>query len=304
MRIGIDLGGTKTEIIVLDRNQEIYRKRVPTPTRTYEETVHCLRDLVKEFEGHPLCAGHTPSVGIGIPGTLSAETGLVKNANSTQLIGHPLDRDLEAAIGRPVRIANDANCFALSEATDGAAAGADVVFGVILGTGCGGGLVVGGRPLIGANGIAGEWGHNPLPNPSPEERAAMPVCYCGRTGCIETWISGTGFAADYARTSGHTLTGKEIAARAAAGETAALEARGRLEARIARCLAGVVNIVDPDCIVLGGGLANLPDLAKRLAALWHPWIFSDTVRTRLCTARHGDSSGVRGAAWLWPETGS
>ena len=279
MRIGIDLGGTKTEIIVLGAaGEEILRERVPTPRGDYAGTVATIAALVRSAEVK-VSAGRTASiatVGVGIPGAESRVTGLIKNANSTWLIGQPLRADLEAALGRPVRIANDANCFALSEATDGAAAGADVVFGVILGTGVGGGIVVRGEVLVGANAIAGEWGHNPLPG----DEAHRPACYCGRAGCIETYLSGPALAAD-----------------GGAENEAALQ---RYAARLARALAQVINILDPDVIVLGGGLSNLDRLYDRVPRLWQAHVFSDAVTTRLVKARHGDSSGVRGAAWLWP----
>ena len=279
MRIGIDLGGTKTEIIVLGAaGEEILRERVPTPRGDYAGTVATIATLVKAAEAK-VSPGETASiatVGVGIPGAESRVTGLIKNANSTWLIGQPLRADLEAALGRPVRIANDANCFALSEATDGAAAGADVVFGVILGTGVGGGIVVRGEVLVGANAIAGEWGHNSLPG----DEAHRPACYCGRAGCIETYLSGPALAAD-----------------GGAENEAALQ---RYAARLARALAQVINILDPDVIVLGGGLSNLDRLYDRVPRLWQAHVFSDAVATRLVKARHGDSSGVRGAAWLWP----
>jgi fructokinase len=280
MRIGIDLGGTKTEIIVLgDTGAELLRERVPTPRDDYAATVATIAALVKSAEVKVGAGGTAPlaSVGVGIPGAESRITGLIKNANSTWLIGQPLRADLEAALGRPVRIANDANCFALSEATDGAAAGAEVVFGVILGTGVGGGIVVRGTVLVGQNAIAGEWGHNPLPG----DEAVRPPCYCGRAGCIETFLSGPALAAD--------------------GGAANEAAMQRYEARLARSLAQVINILDPDVIVLGGGLSNLDRLYDRVPRLWGAYVFSDAVATRLVKNKHGDSSGVRGAAWLWNE---
>ena len=277
MRIGIDLGGTKIEIIVLgDAGEALLRERVATPRGDYAGTVVTIKALVRDAEAK-VGAGRTASVGVGIPGAESRVTGLIKNANSTWLIGQPLRADLEAALGRPVRIANDANCFALSEATDGAAAGAEVVFGVILGTGVGGGIVVRGEVLVGANAIAGEWGHNPLPG----DEAVRPRCYCGRSGCIETFLSGPALAAD--------------------GGAANEAAMQRYEQRLARALAQVINILDPDVIVLGGGLSNLDRLYDRVPRLWGAHVFSDAVATRLVKARHGDSSGVRGAAWLWPK---
>lgn len=296
MRIGVDLGGTKIEAIALADDGTIQaRRRVLAPRGDYGNSVAAIRDLVLALEAD---TGSRGSVGVGIPGTLSPATGLVKNANSTWLIGHALDRDLAAALGRPVRLANDANCFALSEAMDGAGAGHRVVFGVILGTGCGGGIVIDGQALTGPNAIAGEWGHNPLPWPDPNELPG-PACYCGLYGCIETWISGTGLEADFTRATGLRLTAEDIAARAEAGDSAAEASLRRLESRIARALAAVLNLLDPDVIVLGGGLSNLKRLYQNLPQLWERWSFSDTITTPLKPNLHGDSSGVRGAAWLW-----
>jgi fructokinase len=273
MRLGIDLGGTKTEIVALAAGgRELLRERVPTPRGDYAATVATIAGLVRSAE-QKLGAGGT--VGVGIPGAESRVTGLIKNANSTWLIGQPLRADLEAALERPVRIANDANCFALSEASDGAAVGAEVVFGVILGTGVGGGIVVNGRVLVGPNAIAGEWGHNPMPGDEP----VRPRCYCGRSGCVETFLSGPALAAD-----------------GGAENEAAMQ---RYEQRLARALAQVINLLDPDVIVLGGGLSNLERLYDRVPRLWGEWVFSDHVATRLLKNKHGDSSGVRGAAWLW-----
>ena len=295
-RIGIDLGGTKIEIAVLDAGGEpVLRRRVPTPAGDYAATVEAIGRLVGEAESE---RGGRASVGVAMPGALSLATGLVKNANSTCLNGRPLKQDLEARLGREVRLANDANCFALSEAVDGAGRGARVVFGVILGTGVGGGIVVGGEVLTGANAIAGEWGHTPLPLTGAEARP-LPGCYCGREGCVETFLSGPGLAADHAREAGEVLDAVEIAARAARGDPACEATLARHEARLARALAGVVNILDPDVIVLGGGLSNLPRLYERVPALWGAHVFSDEVRTRLVPPAHGDSGGVRGAAWLW-----
>ena len=285
MRIGIDLGGTKIEAIALDGAREVARRRVPTPRGDYEATIATVSALVRE-----LGAG---TVGVGIPGALSRVSGLVKNANSTWLIGRPLKQDLEKAIGREVRLENDANCFALSEATDGAGAGAQVVFGVILGTGVGGGIVVHGRVLTGPNAIAGEWGHNPLPAPAAED-LPLPACYCGRSGCIETYLSGPGLAADHLKLTDERLNAEEIAARAG-------EALGRYEERLARALASVINVLDPDVIVLGGGMSNVERLYTEVPRLWSKHVFSDQVATRLARNAHGDSSGVRGAAWLWAE---
>ena len=283
LRIGVDLGGTKIEAIALEGAREVARKRVSTPRGDYEATVAAVASLVAELgEG---------SVGIGIPGALSRVTGLVKNANSTWLIGRALKQDLEKALQREVRLENDANCFALSEATDGAGQGAEVVFGVILGTGVGGGIVVRGRVLRGPNAIAGEWGHNPLPLPDPED-LPLPACYCGRAGCIETYLSGPGLAADHLRLSGESLSPEEIVSRQG-------ESLRRYEARLARALAGVINVLDPDVIVLGGGMSNAARLYTAVPRLWPQHVFSDHVATRLVRNAHGDSSGVRGAAWLW-----
>ena len=295
-RIGIDLGGTKIEIAVLDeRGEPVLRRRVPTPAGDYAATVEAVGRLVEEAEG---ALGRRGSVGVAMPGALSLATGLVKNANSTCLIGRPFKADLEARLEREVRLANDANCFALSEAVDGAGRGARVVFGVILGTGVGGGIVVGGEVLTGANAIAGEWGHTPLPLAGERPRP-LPRCYCGREGCVETFLSGPGLAADHAREAGEVLDAAGIAARAARGDAACEATLARHEARLARALAVVVNILDPDVIVLGGGLSNLPRLYERVPALWGAHVFSDEVRTRLVPPAHGDSGGVRGAAWLW-----
>ena len=294
MRIGIDVGGTKIEAIGLASDGTIRaRRRVDAPRGDYERTVKTLVDLVEAIE---LDTGERGSVGLGIPGTISPATGWIKNANSTWLNGQPLDRDLSRALNRPVRLANDANCFALSEATDGAAAGAGVVFGVIIGTGCGGGVVVHGRLLTGANAVAGEWGHNGLPWPDESEWPGPP-CYCGRQGCIETFLSGRGMQAAYGDSS---LTAREIAESAAKGDARAAAAIERYATRLAKGLASVINVLDPDVVVLGGGLSNIDALYERVPQLWRDWVFSDRVDTRLVRARHGDSSGVRGAAWLWP----
>ncbi len=296
MRIGIDLGGTKIEGVVLDDGGgECHRVRVATPHGDYAGTIAAIRRVVEDLEQ---AAGRRCTVGVGMPGAISPATGLVKNANSTWLIGRQLDCDLEAALGRPVRLENDANCFALSEATDGAGAGAGVVFGVILGTGTGGGVVVRGRVLRGANAIAGEWGHNPLPWPAAGEWPGPP-CYCGRTGCLETFLSGPGLAADHARVTGARLDSRDIAERAARGDAAASATIGRYAERLARGLASVVNVLDPDVIVLGGGLSHIAELYARVPRMWAEWVFSDRVDTRLAPPRHGDASGVRGAAWLW-----
>jgi fructokinase len=296
MRIGVDLGGTKIEGVALAADgSEAARVRIPTPRRDYDGTVAALVAVVNELER---AAGGPASVGIGIPGVISPATGLVKNANSTWLIGRALDRDVAHALGRPVRLANDANCFALSEAVDGAAAGARVVFGVIVGTGVGGGLVVSGTIVEGAQRIAGEWGHNPIPWPRDEEWPGPP-CYCGRTGCIETFLSGPGAAREFAERVGVSLTMEDIARAAASGEAEAVAALDRYADRMARALATVINIVDPDVIVLGGGLSHIDALYTAVPARWGAYVFSDAVATTLVKARHGDASGVRGAAWLW-----
>ena len=307
MRIGIDLGGSKIEGIAIDDDgSERLRRRVTAPRGVYAATLSAIVDLVHDIE--EACADRG-SVGVGIPGTISSATGLVKNANSTWLIGQPLGEDLPRLLDRPVRFANDANCFALSEATDGAAAGAAVVFGVIIGTGTGGGIIVNGRVVTGANAIAGEWGHNPLPSPSDTERPG-PLCYCGRYGCIETFLSGPGLSRDYARLrpsgsgmagveAGADWTAAEIARRAEAGEPLANNVLALYEERMARALGSIINVIDPDVIVLGGGLSNIERLYENVPALWAPYVFSDRVVTRLVRAKHGDSSGVRGAAWLW-----
>jgi fructokinase len=300
-RIGVDLGGTKIAAAAIDSAGTIAAsRRMVTPAGDYPATVAAIVGLVAALEDE---IGTRAPVGIGIPGTIVARTGLVKNANSTWLIGKPLARDVEAALGREVRFANDANCFALSEAVDGAAAGFDTVFGVILGTGVGGGIVTGGRLLVGANAIAGEWGHNPLPAPDADELPGPP-CYCGRSGCIETFLSGPGLAADHLRYAGRhgavALTAPEIAAGARAGQSDCRATIQRYVERLARALASVINLLDPDAIVLGGGLSALTMLYEEVPRLWGRYVFSDTVVTRLLAPRHGDASGVRGAAWLWP----
>lgn len=296
IRIGIDLGGTKVEAIALGPDgTERCRIRVPTP-RDYEASLEALVELVARLERE---AGGTGPVGVGIPGTVSPVTGLVKNANSTWLIGHPLDKDLAERLRRPVRVMNDANCFALSEASDGAGAGASVVFGVILGTGVGGGVVVDGRPLQGAQLIAGEWGHNPLPWPTDDERPGLP-CYCGKRGCVETFLSGPGLERDHERATGRAWTTRRIAEAIGQEDGGARAAYARYVDRLARGLATVVNVLDPDVIVLGGGMSNFPSLAEDAQAALASWVFTDHVRTRVVKNLHGDSSGVRGAAWLWP----
>jgi fructokinase len=297
MQIGIDLGGTKTEAIALASDSVVAaRRRVPTP-REYDGTLDAIVRLVGELESE---TGRSGTVGVGIPGVVSRGTGLVKNANSTWLNGRALQADLESRLARPVRVANDANCFALSEASDGAGRRYDTVFGVILGTGVGGGVAIGRRIHDGPNQIAGEWGHNPLPWMTDDERASAPACYCGKTGCIETFLSGPGFERDHARRFGTWRSSHDIAGAAAGGDAGAIEALRRYEDRLARALAGVVNILDPDIVVLGGGMSNLPDLAPSVSALLPRYVFSDTVQTVVAANLHGDSSGVRGAAWLWP----
>jgi fructokinase len=299
MRIGIDLGGTKIAGIVLDAGgTEIARARMAAPRGEYNATLDAIAELVNRIDPEPEL--QTP-VGIGIPGTISPATGLVKNANSAWLIGHPFDTDLAARLGRQVRVANDANCFAVSEARDGAGVGARVVFGVILGTGAGAGITVDGQPLTGANAIAGEWGHNSLPWMREEEYPGDP-CYCGRRGCIETFVSGPAFEQDYQVTSGENLTASDIAAVATAGDPLAIAALERLEDRLARALTSVVNIIDPDVVILGGGLSNIDRLYANLPPLFERYAFSDTFDTPVRRAAHGDAGGVRGAAWLWPET--
>lgn len=307
MRIGVDLGGSKIEIIVLGEHGEVLlRERVATPRGDYMATVMAVAALVEEAEAR---VGAGATVGIGIPGAESLGSGLIKNANSTWLIGQSLRHDLQTALGREVRLANDANCFALSEAVDGAGAGAKVVFGVILGTGVGGGIVIDGKVLTGANAIAGEWGHNPMPGEQHGE-----ACYCGRRDCIELFLSGPGLAADHRRfngavrvdtvpgasAQGHNASSEEIAQGAAHGDAACKATLQRYEARLARALAQVINLLDPDVIVLGGGLSNLDRLYDNVPRRWGAHVFSDAVATKLLKHRHGDSSGVRGAAWLWP----
>jgi fructokinase len=296
MRIGIDLGGTKIEGIALgDDASVLVRRRISTPRDDYHQTLAAIVTLIREVEQE---VGRVGTVGVSMPGAISPATGLVKNANSTWLNGRLICEDLPRLLGRPIRFANDANCFALSEATDGAASGADVVFGVIVGTGTGGGIVVNRHVLTGRNAIAGEWGHNPLPAPRDGEWPGPP-CYCGRSGCIETFLSGPGLARDYEAAGGSALTASDIARRAAAGEPLALACVARYEERMARALASIINVLDPDVIVLGGGLSNIDRLYMAVPNLWAPYVFSDRVRTRLVRAAHGDSSGVRGAAWLW-----
>ena len=330
IRFGIDLGGTKTEIIGIEaRNgKEIYRKRVPSPRDDYQATIQNMANLVMEAEK---IIGRPGSVGVGIPGCISQDTGLVKNANSTWLNGNPLDQDLSKALSRPVKCENDANCLAVSEATDGAGAGKNVVFAVIIGTGSGAGIFANGAPVGGRNGIGGEWAHNPLPykrmwpapsddhgvfeaikayekivsyGPGEEDREHPgPYCYCGKRGCLETWISGPGLKNDYHRVNGEELSTHDIIAAAEKGEPKAAAALARYTDRLARGLSLVINVLDPDVIILGGGMGNIPSLYSDLPKIWGRYIFSDTVHTDLKPPRHGDSSGVRGAAWLWGRHG-
>jgi fructokinase len=297
LRFGIDLGGTKTELIALDQaGAERYRKRVETPAHDYASILACIAALVAEAEA---ALGTRASVGIGTPGALSPTTGLLRNSNTICLNGKPFERDLSGVLARPVRIANDANCFALSEASDGAGAGAAVVFGVILGTGTGGGVVVDGRVLVGKNAIAGEWGHNPLPWPDAEELPG-PLCYCGKHGCVETFLSGRGLVRAYAAAGGSVDNAREVSERAARGEAQALAALDRYCDRLARSLSTVLNVLDPDVVVLGGGLSQIALLERELPTRLGSYAFSDRIGTRVVRALHGDSSGVRGAAWLWP----
>jgi len=295
MRAGVDLGGTKTEAIAMD-DAGVIRARVRLPSgRSYAQSLAVVHDVVAQIER--LSGARVERVGVGIPGSLSPVTGLVRNANSVWLNGRPFGEDLARVLARPTRLANDANCFALSEATDGAGAGARAVFGVILGTGCGGGIVMEGRLWVGASGIAGEWGHNPLPRPAAHENPG-PSCWCGQTGCLETWISGPAFARDHAEVTGHELSPEAIIEARDAGDAAALASYRRLVDRIARGLGSVVNIVDPEVIVLGGGLSNIAGLPADVEAALPRCVFSDAVTVRVVGNRHGDSSGVRGAAWL------
>lgn len=314
MRIGIDLGGTKIEGLLLDaRGGEMARRRVPSPDR-YDETLEAVAGLVADLEtaagvsggaaAAASGAGRTsrPTVGVATPGAISPVTGTIKNSNSTHLIGRALDTDLAERLGRPVRLMNDADCFVLSEATDGAAAGASPVFGVILGTGVGGGIVVDGRVLEGASRIAGEWGHNPLPWPGDDERPG-PECYCGRRGCVETFLSGPAMERDHRARAGQELSSPEIVERAGTGDEDARATLERYHDRLARALATVINVVDPEVVVLGGGMSNIPGLAEAARERLPPYVFSDAVAVRVVRNVHGDSSGVRGAAWLWPENG-
>lgn len=296
MRIGVDLGGTKIEAIALDQaGATLARHRIATPRGDYGATLEAITDLITAIEAE---TGTTGRIGIGTPGAISPFTGRLRNANSVWLNDRPLNLDLEACLGRPVRLANDADCFTLSEATDGAGRGATSVFGVIIGTGTGGGITIGSRLLAGPNAIAGEWGHNPLPWPRPDETPG-PACYCGKRGCLETFLSGPGMAADHQHHTGLARTPPEIRTAAARGEPAAMATLGRHAERLARGLASVINLLDPEVIVLGGGLSNLPHLYEALPGLIRPHLFCDGIATRILPPVHGDASGVRGAAWLW-----
>jgi fructokinase len=296
LQLGVDLGGTKIAAVVLAPDgRTVWEHRRATPRDDYRATLEAIAAIVEAGEQ---AAGAACTVGIGMPGAISPATGLVKNANSTWLNGRALHGDLEARLGRAVRLANDANCLAVSEAADGAASGARVVFGVILGTGCGGGIAIDGHAHVGANAIAGEWGHNPLPWPRDDERPG-PACYCGRSGCIETFLSGPGLAAAYARRTGTRVSGEAIVAAAVAGDAAANVTIGDWLDRLARGLATILNVLDPDVIVVGGGLSRIERVYSEVPALWQRWVFSDRVETRLAPAAHGDASGVRGAARLW-----
>ena len=298
MRIGIDLGGTKIEGIAIDQSgNEYFRKRINSPQGDYQNTLNAIVNLVNEIESH---IKEACSVGVGIPGTVSPQTGLVKNANSTWLIGQALKTDLASLLQREIRIENDANCFVVSEASDGAAKDAEIVFGVIIGTGTGGGVYVRGQSIIGANAIAGEWGHNPLPWPTQKEFSGR-ECYCGKRGCIETWLSGPGFANDHQEHHQlkELISAKEIVLLSEAGDGKAQASLQRYEERLAKSLASIINVIDPDVIVLGGGMSNIQSLYKNVPKLWDQYVFSDHVETKLIAPQHGDSSGVRGAAWLW-----
>ncbi|MCW6539273.1 fructokinase [Yersinia ruckeri] len=301
MRIGIDLGGTKIEVIALANDgRELFRKRVETPRHDYHQTILAIASLVADAEK---ATDEQGSVGVGIPGTLSPFSGKVKNANSVWLNGQALDRDLSEKLARPVRMANDANCLAVSEAIDGAGAGRHLVFAAIIGTGCGSGIAIDGRVHSGGNGIAGEWGHNPLPWQNEDElhyQSEVP-CYCGKKGCIETFVSGTGFATDYFRLSGNSLKEKEIITLMEQGDAIAELTMQRYEQRFAKSLAHVINLFDPDVVVLGGGMSNVDRLYQTLPDLIRPWVFGGECETPIRKAIHGDSSGVRGAAWLWPQ---
>jgi len=297
MRIGIDLGGTKIEALAIDnKGGELVRHRIDTPRDDYAATIMAIAGLVRRIEKE---TGSIGTVGAGIPGSISSVTGLVKNSNSVWLNGRPLHRDLTAALDREVRVANDANCLAVSEATDGAAAGKHVVFGVILGTGCGGGVAIDSHFHAGPNGVGGEWGHNPLPWARPEETPG-PACYCGKRGCMEMWVSGTGVALDYKNVTGRERTARDIIADFEAGDAAAAAAVERFEDRLARGLANVINVLDPDVLVFGGGMSKTLHLYDELPKRLPQYVFGREAATPILQAKYGDSSGVRGAAWLWP----
>lgn len=297
-RIGVDIGGTKIEAAALDRNGAFaVRRRIATPKNDYPAALDSIVGLVQSVESE---IGEQSPAGFGIPGTISPATGVVKNAYNSPFNGHPLDRDIADRLGRPIRMMNDANCFALSEAIDGAAAGAGLVFGVILGTGCGGGIVIDGQPVRGLNAIAGEWGHNPLPWPGAKDQPAR-SCSCGKTGCIETYLSGTGFADHHNAATGSNLNAHEIVDLAGQGDKAACASFDQYQEWLAKALASIINVLDPDVIVLGGGMSNASGLYASVPERWNAWVFSDRVETRLVPPRYGDSSGVRGAAWLWPD---
>ena len=297
MRIGIDLGGTKIEAIALDdAGNELFRKRIASPQNSYQLTLNAISNLINEIEITTKTSG---TVGIGIPGTISPQTGLVKNANSIWLIGQPLKTDLELALKRKIRIENDANCFVVSEATDGSAKDAEIVFGVIIGTGTGGGIFIRGQSIIGENAIAGEWGHNPLPWPTDNELPGR-NCYCGKRGCIETWLAGPSFVTEHNQyNTTEDKTAKEIINKANSGNKESQLSLQRYELRLAKSLASIINIIDPNVIVLGGGMSNIQSLYRNVPKLWEDYVFSDQVKTKLLPPKHGDSSGVRGAAWLW-----
>jgi len=304
IRIGVDLGGSKIEIVALSESGgELLRKRVPTPRGDYLATLDAIAGLLQHArqrlseKANSSSYGKIEKVGVAMPGALSLHSGRVKNANSTWLIGEDLQGDLSRRLQCHVEVENDANCFAVSEAIDGAAVNAEIVFGVIIGTGTGGAICINGRPLKGANAIAGEWGHNPLPWPQADELPGR-TCYCGQSGCIETWLSGPGFSASYFDLSGQHLEAWQIATRAEEGEALASKCLSQYEDRLARSLASVINLLDPDVIVLGGGMSNIASLYERVPRLWSRYVFSDQVETRLVAPKYGDSSGVRGAAWL------
>jgi fructokinase len=298
MRIGIDLGGTKIEALAIDNmGTELARYRVDTPRNDYDATIQAIVGLVNRLESE---TGSTGSVGAGIPGSVSRITGLIKNANSTWLNGRPFHKDLSAALEREVRVANDANCLAVSEATDGAAAGAHVVYGLILGTGCGGGVAINGRVHAGPNGVGGEWGHNPLPWQKPEEYPG-PTCYCGKRGCLEMWVSGTGIALDHKKVTGKARTTREIVEACEAGDSVARATMERFEDRLARGVAHVINMLDPDAIVIGGGVSRVKRIYQELPKRLPEYVFGGEASTVILPAKYGDSSGVRGAAWLWPQ---